>query len=83
VSIEAAHHKGITGEVAGRADILIAPNLQVGNVIHKSITYFACKDLASAIVGVGAPVIITSRTDSVRTKVLTIALACYTAKASV
>ncbi|MDP3386430.1 MAG: bifunctional enoyl-CoA hydratase/phosphate acetyltransferase [Eubacteriales bacterium] len=83
VSVEAAKHKGITGEVAGRADILIAPNLQVGNVIHKSITYFACKDLASAIVGAGAPVIITSRTDTVRTKVLTIALACYIAKASV
>ena len=83
VSIEAAHHKGITGEVAGRADILIAPNLQVGNVIHKSITYFACKDLAATIVGAGAPVIITSRTDTVRTKVLTIALACYIAKNSV
>lgn len=83
VSVEAAYHKGVKGEVAGRADILIAPNLQVGNVIHKSITYFACKDLASAIVGAGAPVIITSRTDTVRTKVLTIAFACYIAKSSV
>jgi phosphate butyryltransferase len=80
ISLESAHHKGITGIVAGQADILIVPNLQVGNVLHKSITYIACKDIATAVMGAETPIILTSRTDSVRSKVLTIALACYLSK---
>lgn len=78
VSMEAAKHKGIKSPVAGQADILVAPNLQVGNVIHKALTYFAHKDVAAAVVGAGAPIIMTSRTDSVQNKLLTIALSCYT-----
>lgn len=77
ISKEAAEHKGIKGEVAGHADVLVVPNLQVGNVLHKSLSYFAHKNIASAIVGASIPIIMTSRTDSVDSKLYTIALACY------
>lgn len=77
VSIDAARHKGIEGEVAGNADILIAPNLQVGNVLHKSLVYFSKKRVGAAILGADAPLIMTSRTDTVESKLLSIAIASY------
>lgn len=77
VSVEAAEHKGIDSDVAGKADILVAPNLQVGNALHKSIVYFAKKNVAAAVVGTTAPIIMTSRTDTVENKLLSIALAAY------
>jgi phosphate butyryltransferase len=77
ISEEAAKSKGIESKVAGRADILIVPNLQVGNVLHKSLTYYANKIVASAVMGAKVPIIMTSRTDSVKSKLLTIALSCY------
>lgn len=80
VSEEAAKHKGITAEVAGNADILVAPNLQVGNVLHKSIVYFAQRRVAAAVMGTTAPIIMTSRTDTVENKLLSIALAAYISK---
>ena len=79
LSVEAAKHKGIESEVAGRADIILVPNLQVGTSLIKSITYYAGKDMASAIMGAAAPVIMTSRTDSVRNKILSLALAAVIA----
>ena len=77
ISIEAAKYKGIESEVAGQADILVVPNLQVGNTLTKSITFYAHKDVASAVMGAGAPIIMTSRTDSLRNKILSIAIASY------
>lgn len=77
ISLESAKHKGIEGVVAGQADILVAPNLQVGNVLTKALTYYAHKDVAAAVIGAGAPVIMTSRADSVKNKVLSVALASY------
>lgn len=77
ISPEAAKHKGIKSEVAGQADILVVPNLQVGNVLTKALTYYAHKDVAAAVIGAGAPIIMTSRTDSVKNKLLSIALASY------
>jgi len=77
ISKESSDKKGIKSKVAGQADILIVPNLQVGNVLHKSLTYFSHKDVASAVMGAEAPIIMTSRTDSVQSKLLTIALSCY------
>lgn len=77
ISREAAEHKGIKSPVAGQADIIVVPNLQVGNVLHKSLTYYAHKDIAAAVVGAGAPIIMTSRTDSIQNKLLTMALSCY------
>lgn len=77
ISREAAERKGIKSPVAGQADIIVVPNLQVGNVLHKSLTYYAHKDIAAAVVGAGAPIIMTSRTDSIQNKLLTMALSCY------
>jgi phosphate butyryltransferase len=77
ISITAARQKKITGEVAGQADIVLAPNLQVGNALHKALTYIAGKEIAAAIMGAGAPVVMLSRTDSTETKLLSIALATY------
>lgn len=77
ISREAAEHKGIKSPVAGQADIIVVPNLQVGNVLHKTLTYYAHKDIAAAVVGAGAPIIMTSRTDSIQNKLLTMALSCY------
>lgn len=77
ISPEAAKHKGIRGDVAGQADILVVPNLQVGNVLTKALTYYAHKDVAAAVMGASAPIIMTSRTDSVKNKLLSIALASY------
>ncbi len=77
ISPDAARHKGIGGEVAGRADVLVAPNLQVGNVLTKALTFYAHKDVAAAIMGAGAPIIMTSRSDFMKNKLLSIALASY------
>lgn len=77
VSLEAAKHKGIEGSVAGNADILVAPNLQVGNVLHKSLVYFSKIKVAAAVMGTSAPLVMTSRTDTIDSKLLSIALAAY------
>lgn len=77
ISLEAAKHKGIKSEVAGKADILVAPNLQVGNVLTKALTYYAHKDVAAAVMGAKIPIIMTSRTDMIKNKLLSVALASY------
>lgn len=77
VSLEAAKAKGITGPVAGNADIIVVPNLTVGNTLTKSITYIAKKTVASAIAGAAVPIIMTSRTDSIENKLLSIAISVY------
>lgn len=75
ISEEAAHHKGVTGKVAGKADILLLPNIDVANVMYKSLTYTAETRNGGILVGTSAPVILTSRADSFETKVNSIALA--------
>ena len=75
LSEEAAHHKGVTGPVAGKADILLFPNIDVANVMYKSLTYTAQTKNGGILVGTSAPVILTSRADSFETKVYSIALA--------
>ena len=75
LSEEAAHHKGVTGPVAGKADILVLPNIDVANVMYKSLTYTAQTKNGGILVGTSAPVILTSRADSFETKVNSIALA--------
>ncbi|MPM49891.1 Phosphate acetyltransferase [bioreactor metagenome] len=81
VSVEAAEHKGVKSPVAGRADILMVPELVSGNVLYKSITYFAKGNLTGIIVGAKAPVIVTSRADSAEAKLYSIALAVMAAQA--
>lgn len=79
-SEEAAHHKGITGPVAGKADILLLPNIESANVMYKTLTYTAKTRNGGILVGTSAPVILTSRADSFETKVNSIALAALVAK---
>lgn len=79
ISQEAADHKGIKSPVAGKADVLVVPNLQVGNVLGKSLFFFAHKLSATAIVGTSAPIIMTSRTDFMENKLMSIVIASYIA----
>ncbi len=74
VSEEAAAEKGITSPVAGRADILIAPNIETANCLAKSTTYFAGYRLAHVIVGSTIPILIPSRADKSDARLLSIAL---------
>ncbi len=75
VSAEAAHHKGIVSEVAGDADILLAPDITSGNILYKSLIFLGGAVTAAMIVGASVPVVLTSRSDSDRSKFLSIALA--------
>ena len=73
INEEAARIKKITSPVAGNADVLIVPNIDAGNMLAKSIVYFSKNETAGIIVGASAPVILTSRADSPRAKMLSIA----------
>jgi len=73
ISPRAAEHKKITGPVAGRADILLVPNIEAGNMLAKSLVYFAGNRLIGLLVGAKAPVVLTSRADTMECKMLSIA----------
>ena len=73
INPEAAAHKKITGPVAGQADILLVPNIEAGNLLAKSLVYFAGGRLVGLLMGAKAPVVLTSRADSPETKLLSIA----------
>jgi phosphate butyryltransferase len=75
VSALAAEHKGIQSEVAGRADILLVPAIEVGNVLYKSLIYFAKAKVGAVIAGAKAPIVLTSRADSAESKLYSLALA--------
>lgn len=75
LSMEAAEEKGIRSDVAGRAEILVAANIESANSLAKSTTYFASLRLAHVIVGAKVPVLIPSRADKSDAKLLSIALA--------
>ncbi|MGL4402572.1 MAG: phosphate butyryltransferase [Fusobacteriaceae bacterium] len=78
INTEAAELKGITHPVAGHADILLAPDIEAGNILYKSLTYFSKSEGAGMIVGASAPIILTSRADSESTKLNSIILALAT-----
>ncbi|MDO4952661.1 MAG: phosphate butyryltransferase [Synergistaceae bacterium] len=80
VSEESAKHKGIAGEVAGKADVLLVDNIDCGNALFKSIVYFSENKTAGIILGTKKPVILTSRADSAETKFLSIATAVAMSK---
>jgi len=79
VSQIAAEHKGIVSDVAGKADILLVPTIEAGNVLYKSLVYFADAKVGAMIAGATAPIVLTSRADSAETKVYSLALAVATA----
>ncbi len=80
VSEKAAAQKGITGETAGKADILVVPNLEAGNILYKSLMYFANAKVGAIIQGARAPIVLTSRADSAESKLYSLALAILSAK---
>lgn len=75
VSLEAARVKQITSAVAGRANILLVPDLDAGNMLAKSLTFLANADAAGIVLGARVPVILTSRADELYTKLASCAVA--------
>ncbi|MCK9444356.1 MAG: bifunctional enoyl-CoA hydratase/phosphate acetyltransferase [Tissierellaceae bacterium] len=80
ISSEAAKIKGYKSEVAGDADILLVPNIEMGNGIGKSITYFAGGKSAGIVMGAKAPIVLVSRADDHMAKLYSIALGSISAK---
>jgi len=68
ISLESANLKGIISEVAGETDLLLMPDIEVGNVLYKSLVFFAKAKVASVILGASAPIVLTSRSDSEQAK---------------
>ncbi|MBN2166783.1 MAG: bifunctional enoyl-CoA hydratase/phosphate acetyltransferase [Marinilabiliaceae bacterium] len=68
VSFESARHKNIKSTVAGDTDLLLMPDIEVGNVLYKSLVFFAKAKVASIILGAKAPIVLTSRSDSEQSK---------------
>ncbi len=81
ISKEAAKTKGITSEVAGDPDILLAPDLESGNILAKQLSFLANADSAGLVLGAKVPVILTSRADSVRSRIASCAVAVLAAHA--
>jgi phosphate butyryltransferase len=77
ISAEAARIKGIQSEVAGQADILIAPDIEAGNILAKAISHFAGGKMASVVVGCRWPLILPSRSDPPEAKLASLALGVY------
>lgn len=80
VNLEAARHKGITGETPGQADVLIVPNIETGNILYKSLIYFAKASVGGIISGAKAPIVLTSRADTAESKLYSLGLAICTAQ---
>jgi len=74
IDIEAAKIKGIHSEVAGRAQILVVPDLEAGNMLAKNLIFLAEADAAGIVLGASVPIILTSRADSVRTRLASTAV---------
>jgi len=75
VDTEAARIKGIKSEVAGRAQILVVPDLEAGNMLAKNLAYFAKADAAGIVLGARVPIVLTSRADSPRARMASCAVA--------
>ena len=79
ISPEAAKIKNITGPVAGQADILVVPDLEAGNVLAKSLSFLAGADSAGIVLGARVPITLTSRADSVQSRLASCAVAALVA----
>jgi len=78
---EAARIKGIAGTVAGHGQILMVPDLEAGNMLAKNLTFLAHADAAGIVLGARVPIVLTSRADSVRTRLASCAVAALYANA--
>ena len=82
ISASAVAAKGIISEVAGRADVLVAPNLESGNMIAKQLIHLAKAEAAGVALGARVPIMLTSRSDSVSARLASAALVRLLAAAS-
>ncbi len=80
VSLESAQLKGIRSEVAGDTDLLLMPDIEVGNVLYKSLVFFARAKVAAVILGARVPIVLTSRSDSEQAKYDSILLSAAASK---
>ena len=81
INLEAAQIKKIDSPVAGRANVLMVPDLEAGNMLAKSLSFLAGADAAGIVLGARVPIILTSRADSVMTRLASCAVAALVAKA--
>lgn len=82
ISEAAVREKSIVSPVAGQADILLVPDLEAGNMLAKQLTFLGGADAAGVVLGARVPIILTSRADSVRTRLASCALAVLLARAA-
>ncbi|WP_336965770.1 bifunctional enoyl-CoA hydratase/phosphate acetyltransferase [Sphingobium aquiterrae] len=82
ISEAAAKEKGIMSPVAGKAEILVVPNLEAGNMLAKQLTFLGGADAAGVVLGARVPIILTSRADSLRTRLASCAVAVLMARAA-
>ena len=75
VNREAARHKGIGGVVAGDCDVILAPDIEAGNMFYKALIFLGGSSTAALVMGAAVPIVLTSRADDERSKLLSIALA--------
>ena len=81
ISLESAAIKNIDSPVAGRANVLAVPDLEAGNMLAKSLSFLAGADAAGIVLGARVPIILTSRADSVMTRLASCAVAVLVAEA--
>jgi phosphotransacetylase len=81
ISRQAAETKGIRSAVAGDPDILLVPDLEAGNMLAKQLTFLANADSAGLVLGARIPIILTSRADSIRSRIASCAVAVLAAHA--
>ncbi|CAN7537543.1 bifunctional enoyl-CoA hydratase/phosphate acetyltransferase [Acidovorax sp. LjRoot66] len=81
ISVEAARTKGIVSAVAGNADILLVPNIEAGNMLAKQLIFLSGAEAAGIVLGARVPIILTSRADSQRARLLSCAVALLLAHA--
>ena len=81
ISKQAAQIKGIVSEVAGDPDILLVPDLEAGNILAKQLSFLANADSAGLVLGARVPIILTSRADSVRSRIASCGIAMLVAHA--
>jgi phosphate acetyltransferase len=81
INLEAADIKKIVSPVAGRANVLIVPDLEAGNMLAKSLSFLAGADSAGVVLGAKVPIILTSRADSVMARLASCAVAALVAQA--
>ncbi|WP_223637758.1 phosphate butyryltransferase [Planococcus sp. 4-30] len=82
ISVDAAKHKRIAGDNAGKADILLVPTIESGNILYKSLVFFSKAKVGSIVAGAKAPIVLSSRADSAESKLYSLALAICSSSTS-